>query len=254
MVSSVPGKKVFFIYPHSVIQKELIQELVNREYEVYLINDHRKIESICENYNSPIIFINIDEGLIEQEWELLVRSLMVKQSTKQAMIGILTYNNNPDLIKKYLLDIMIPCGFIQLKLGLNESTEIILKTLEVNEVKGNRTYLQTKCNPDDARFNIQLTGKIENGSIIDISSIGMTVIFDNDIELSKNTYFQDLQLKLKGILLTVSAVVLGFRNDEWGKTVYLLMFDNKMPSSNRSKIRTFIYKTLQQDMEKKLGL
>lgn len=52
MITDALGKKVFFVYPHSVIQNELIQDLIDREYEVYFINDHNKIQSICEYYTA----------------------------------------------------------------------------------------------------------------------------------------------------------------------------------------------------------
>ena len=63
MISTDSGRKIFFVYPHSVVQNKLIHELINREYEVYLINNHNKIKSICQQYIDPIIFINIDSTL-----------------------------------------------------------------------------------------------------------------------------------------------------------------------------------------------
>lgn len=253
MNSAISGKKVFFVYPHSVIQNKLIQELIHREYEVYLVNDHRKIESICEYYTSPVIFINIDEGLAEPEWESLIRSLLEKESTKHASIGIVSYDDNAELSKKYLMDIMVPCGFIKLKLGLNDSTDIIIKTLEANEVKGSRKYVRAKCLSDDAGFNVQIFDRIEKGNIVDISSVGMAVTFDYDPELQKNAYLPDVQLKLKGIVINLSAVVLGFRKIEGDKTIYLLLFDHKMTNVNKGKIRSFIHRSLQLNMERKLN-
>ena len=254
MLSKVMGRKIFFIYPHSVIQNKLIQELISCEYEVYLINDYRKIESICEYYTSPIIFINIDEGLPELEWEALIRSLTEEESTKHAGIGIVTYNDNKDLSKKYLMDIMVSCGFIKLKLGINDSTGIIIRTLEANEVKGDRKYVRAQCNFNEARLNINLNDKIKSGVIKDISSVGMAVTFDGNLDLPRNSYLPDVQLKLRGILLRVSAIVMGFRKIDGEKDVYLMMFDNKISTMNKSKIRNFINRTLHQEMEKKLSI
>jgi len=254
LVSTLYCKKIFFVYPHNIIQNKLVQDLINCEYEVYMINDHEKIESICKNYISPIIFINIDEGLEETEWEMLIRSLNKKECTKYSGIGIVTYNENKDLSKRYLMDLMVSCGYIRLKHGINDSTGHILKTLEANEVKGNRKYVRAQCNFEQARFNIKINDRIENGTIKDISSVGMAVFLDGNIELVKNSYFPDVQLKLKGIILRVSAVVLGFRRVEGEKDLYLLMFDSKMSTSNKEKIRNFISKTLHHNMEKKLNI
>lgn len=254
MVMESLGKKVFFIYPHSVIQNQLIQDLIDREYEVYFINDYSKVESICEYYTSPILFINIDEGLEESKWEKLIRDLTQKTSTEHAMIGILTYNENNQLAQKYLMDIMVPCGFIKLKLGLNDSTKIIIKTLDANEVKGKRKFVRAKCNVDDASLNVLFKGSQCNGHIVDISSVGMAITFDTSVNIEKNTYLKDIQLKLRGILLMVSAVIIGYRTIENDKTVYVLLFDQLVSNQIKSKLRSFINRTLQHDMERKLHI
>ena len=254
VATNILEKKVFFIYPHSVIQTKLIQELIDREYEIYFINDHQKIESICEYYTSPLIYINIDEGLEESQWEKLIESLMEKDSSNHARIGIVTYNDNADLARKYLMDLMLPCGFIKLKIGVNDSTDIIIKTLDANEVKGNRKYIRTRCNSEEASFNTSILGNIHNGCIVDISSVGMTVTFDDNLELVKNSYLKDIQLKLRGILLKVSAIIIGFRELDGEKKLFLLLFDQSITNLTRSKIRSFISKTLQHNMEKKLNI
>ncbi|MBN2658437.1 MAG: PilZ domain-containing protein [Spirochaetales bacterium] len=248
------GKKVFFIYPHSVIQNELIQDLIDREYEVYFINDHTKVTSICEYYSSPILFINIDEGIEEPQWENLIKSLLENTGTNHARIGIVTYNENAQLAQKYLMDIMVPCGFIKLKLGLSESTKIIVKTLEANEVKGQRKYVRAKCNPSEATLNVTIKNALVSGQIIDISSVGMAITFDGSQDLEKNTYLKDIQLKLRGILLRVSAVVIGHREQAGEKTMYVLLFDQFVTNQIKSKLRSYINRTLQHEMERKLQI
>lgn len=248
------GKKVFFIYPHSVIQNELIQDLIDREYEVYFVNDHSKVSSICEYYTSPILFINIDEALEEPAWEKLIRNILETEGTSHARIGIVTYNENAQLAQKYLMDIMVPCGFIKLKLGLNDSTDIIIKTLEANEVKGKRKYVRARCNPVEATLNASISGGLVSGHIVDISSVGMAVQFDDGTELVKNTYLRDIQLKLRGILLRVSAVVIGHRDSEEDKTLYVLLFDQYVNEQIKSKLRSYINRTLQHEMERKLQI
>ena len=68
------GKKVFFLYPHSVIQNEMVIELIRNEYEIYLLFDHMKTVRLLEKYNDSILFINIDEGLMENEWEKYIKA------------------------------------------------------------------------------------------------------------------------------------------------------------------------------------
>ncbi|MEA1911787.1 MAG: PilZ domain-containing protein, partial [Spirochaetota bacterium] len=63
MSESDNGKKIFFLYPQSVIQDELISFLLRNEYEVYFLNDHVKATKLFKRFSNSICFINIDDGL-----------------------------------------------------------------------------------------------------------------------------------------------------------------------------------------------
>lgn len=252
MISTDSGRKIFFVYPHSVVRNELIHKLIDREYEIYLINDHSCIELICEKYIDPIIFINIDEGLSERQWEDLILNIKSNQSTQHAQFGIFTYNENEYLSKKYLMDIMITCGYITLKLGTMESTDIIIKTLEVNEAKGRRKFLGTTCNINESTFNLIKDDNKYHGNIISISSVGMSVMLKGDQKFRSRDSLNDIQLKLKGVLINVSAIIVGVQKSKDNRLVYLILFNRDIPSTSRAKIRLFISKTLQQKLESEL--
>lgn len=253
MPISDAGKKIFFLYPHSVIQKELVDIIVDNEYELYLVNDHAKLENINRIYQNSIVFINIDEGLPEPEWEKRIRSFSEDTSKNHLDFGIVTYNSNQDLAQKYLMDIMVTCGFIRLKIGLNESINIILKTLKANEAKGRRKYVRASPQAEDASFNYKNEyNELITGQINDISSVGMAVTFDSKIKLQKNSLIKGIQIKLKGALVKVNGVVIGFREIDESKTRYVLLFDNTATSEVKQKLRLYIHKLLQDDVNKVL--
>lgn len=253
MISTNLGRKIFFVYPHSVVKNELINVLISLEYEVYLINDYNYIKPICEKYVDPIIFINIDEGLTEFEWDMLIRDLKDGYLTHKAQYGIFTYNEDERLSKKYLMDIMITCGYITLKLGIEESTDIIIKTLEANEAKGERKVLGTKCNPYESTLNFNMGGSRLQGNIISISSVGMSVVFPNNLILPPKKILPDIQLKLKGVLINVSAINIGVQKSNLKRNVYLLVFNKNIATESRTKIRQYISKILQQQIEEELN-
>lgn len=253
MRSSHLGKKIFFVYPHSVITKDLIDCLINLEYEVYLLNDHREIENICQEYIEPIFLINIDKVLKGYEWEDYIGYLVNNGDTKHARIGALTFNQNDRLAKRYLMDIGITCGFVKLKLNVRESKDIILKMLKVNDVKEKRSYLATSCYRNDAYFNVNLIDSIEHGDILSISSIGMIFTFDNNKIYNRGTY-RDVQLKLKGKLIKVSLDIIDIKNDIWKNPVYIGRFSNNTDEISKFKIKSYISRTLQCKVEKKLNL
>lgn len=242
------GRKVFFLYPPSVVQDELIQEIFNNEFEVYILKDHRKVAYLLKNNPNAILFINIDAEMKEEEWEQFIRTILSSPETSSIQIGILSYNEDKELAQKYLMDIGVQCGFIKLKIGLQESIKIILKTLEATEAKGNRKFVRAKCdNKSYASFNIKIGSGIEQGTIKDISSVGMACYFDNKVEITINTYLKDVQLRLKGALIMVSGAILG--NYEEDKKTYILMFDKETIVKMRSKLQNLIYKCLQDNMD-----
>ena len=255
MTDEYQGKKVFFIYPHSVIQKELINTIVNNEYEVYMINDYKKIYGINNLYKDSIVFVNIDEGLSENEWEKIIRSYSVESENRTLNFGILTYNEDKNLAQKYLMDIMVPCGFIRLKLGLNESIKIIMQTLEANEAKGKRKYVRARPDYENASINFKNSdGKLLTGHVNDISSVGMAITLDNEKTLQKNSIHKDIQIKLKGALIMVSAIVIGLRKVEKSRTVYVLIFDRSTSMNVKKRLRLYIHILLQDEINKKLSV
>lgn len=252
--SSNFGKKVFFLYPHSVIQSELIYSLIRNEYEVCTLKDHKKIKLILNKYQDSILFINIDEHLTEQEWVEFVKYIMENQDTSTVQIGILSYNENSSLQEKYLMDLMVPCGFIQLKLGTKQSTEIILKTLEINEAKGQRKYVRAQIGPNiNATFNVKYQGDYISGEIKDISSVGMSCIFtDKDFIVEKNTFLQSIQLKLHGKIIMIDGIVFGRRVVEEGPDLFVVMFTNSCTLENKRKIHEFIGTCLQFNLDEEI--
>ncbi len=137
----IMGRKVFFLYPHSVIQNDMFRILIKNEYEVYSIDDHIKMKELSIRFPESILFINIDDKLNENEWESYIKDIL-SDTQKISRIGILTYNKDQNLAKKYLMEMMVPCGFICLSLSLEQSAATILKTLMVNEAKGRRKFLR----------------------------------------------------------------------------------------------------------------
>ena len=251
------GKKVFFVYPHSVFQENLIQRLVDLEYEIYILKNHKYVDQILEHYPDAVIFFNIDRGLNKEEWEAYIRGLVEVQRPEPLSLGILSYEFQKELAQLYLFELSLPCGYIQLKQSLDEATKIVAKTLEANEVKRRRKYIRYRVEENyPLRLNAKLGDKLEDGNILDISSAGIAAVFDNPaLELVKNTLLSDIQLNLMGKRVRVSGVVLGFRDQsENSKRVYVIVFDTRVDGETKGVIRKYVNQKLQGILEHKLGM
>jgi hypothetical protein len=242
------GRKVFFLYPHSVLNEELLIEILSHEYEVYCLRNHEAAVKVLESNPGSILFVNIDDTLKELQWERWIRRLVSRTETAATRVGIMTYNPDAALARKYLMEMMLPCGFIQLKLGLAEGKRIILKTLEANEARGRRRYVRAQCaDPKKASFNMKVDDRLYSGAILDLSAAGMTFRFDEPMDLKANRTLPDIQLRMKGTLCRVSGSYRGVVRGASNR--HLMLFESPLPEEPAEKIHRFIFHSLQEQME-----
>lgn len=253
MSSGEFGRKVFFLYPHSVFEEHLLMDLIKAEFEIYLIKDHVRFFRVLAKHPGSMMFINIDEGMKEPEWEVAIKALREDPDHQDLAIGILSYNDSKELAQKYLMDIGITCGFITLKLGLDQSRSILLRTLEANEARGRRKYIRVICPPGTAEFNVRIQGELYSGSIINLSSVGMAIRFKNGKDLREGTKLEDMQLTLKGARIMITAIAVLKRPLEGVGDVLVMMFEPSTKPEVKDKLYTFIMKTLQAEADRMLG-
>jgi hypothetical protein len=244
--NSSQGKKIFLLYPHSVIHEEMLDILIMAGYETYTLVDEKKARKLLEKFPGSIMFINIDQGLKENEWEAYVKDVMENPKTKDSRLGIMSYNQDRTLMQKYLMELAIPCGYIQLKLGLQESTKIILSALEANEAKGRRNFIRADCEDDiNATINYKAdNGTVFHGKILDISSAGLAARFEKFPTLPSNSILGSMQLKLRGGLVLADMVLMGRRKDD--QCVLILLFDARLVQESRFIIYRYIKVCLQK--------
>ncbi|MDR2144215.1 MAG: PilZ domain-containing protein [Treponema sp.] len=244
--ADLTGKKIFILYPHSVIQEEMLDILIMAGFEAYIIHDHKRAIKLLIRFPESIMFINIDEGLSENEWENYIRGIQESPKTRDCRLGILSYNTDQKLMQKYLMDIAVPCGYIQLKLGIKESTRIMLSALEANEARGRRKFIRAECAGDvNATVNIKGTTGMYYGKILDISAAGIAARFDKIEDYAPGGLIREVQLKLRGSLALVNMTFMGKRADK----VCVLLFDAKTGPEQKLVVHRFIKYTLQHYMD-----
>jgi len=247
--SNVAGKKIFLLYPHSVIRDDMLDVLIMAGYETYTLVDEEKGRKLMIKFPGSIMFINIDEGLKELEWEIYIKDIQQNPKTKDCRLGIMSYNQDKELMQKYLMELAIPCGYIQLKLGLHESTRIILNALEVNEARGRRKCIRANCDDDrSASINFKGDTGMYQGKILDISASGIAARFEKLASLPLACLLPHVQLRLRGGLVMTNMIYMGQRQDD--KRIYILLFDNKLSEDNKFIIHRYIKQCLQRYVDR----
>lgn len=247
--SDIIGKKIFFLHPTVVVQNKIIAELVQQEYEVYIVKDHEAMKRALRRHPDSIVFVDINEQMTEKEWETWITGVLHAPDTKDIPIGIVTALDKEELKTKYLSALKIRCGYTVLKADLDKAIRQLLEILAVVDAKGRRKYIRaTTEHETNTTINLPLNGMFINGQIKDISVVGISCTFDNDPELTKNALFKDIQVKLLTNLLKVEGIVFGSRMDGNAK-IYVILFTQRIDPDVRTRIRKYIQQNLQAKMD-----
>jgi hypothetical protein len=247
--SDLLGKKIFFLHPSTVIQNDVAAELIQQEYEVYIVKDHVSLRRILKKYNDSIVFADIDEQMPEKDWEAWIRGVMNDPATNRVSIGIISVNDNEVLQRKYINSVKIQCGYTVLKSDLKNSIKQVLDILKAVDAKGRRKYIRANTDGETATtMNLPVNGTFINGIIKDVSVVGLSCAFSQDPELVKNTLFKDIQIKLQSTLLKAEGIVFGSRMDGLAK-IYVILFTQRIDPDVRTKIRKYIQQNLQSKMD-----
>jgi hypothetical protein len=249
----VLGKKIFFLYPPPVLS-EVAEELAKNEFEVYLVNDHRRLRALLAANGESILFVNIDKVPEGTHWETFVREILEDSSCRDVGVGVMTMNDiNPENREKYVMQLQVPCGYVVLKLGTNQTIDILKRTLDANEAKGKRKHVRAKCPPGAGQCNVEIDGQMAYAEILDISSVGMAVSFEGGISLRAGTVLEKIAVHVRGTRLLVDGFVATQRPGEDGSLVSVVMFHpNSLDEQRINKLKILVYKLNQHTMDQLL--
>jgi len=245
--SEIVGKKIFFLNPSVNIQKQIMDELSQHEYEVYSVKNSAHLTRVLKKYTDSIVYINLDDT---QKAEAEKWIDMIAAAVPDVRIGIFSTSNDEALKDKYVKKPKVTCGFINMKFDMSKTVQQIIKILESMDVKGRRKYLRASTeNEETATINMPSGGgNFINGTIKDISVVGFSCTFENDPGLKKNTLYKDIQVRLHTMLIKAEAIVFGSRSEN-GKNVYVLLFSKRIDPEVNVKVRKYIQQNLQHKME-----
>jgi hypothetical protein len=245
------GKKIFFLFPSGYVKNEVIPELIQLEYEVYISTDEKKLKLALRNYPGSIVFVNIDDGLSEGDWDTWIQSVM-RVGEWNTAIGILSSNSDEKRQRKYLVSMKVRAGFIPVKSDVKKIIQQLIDHLKNLDAKGRRKYIRvTTADEPLTTINIPYDNRFITGQINDISVVGLSCVFDEDPDLTKGSQIKDIQMKLQGVLLKADGVIFGSREGDTGK-MYVILFTARINPDVKTKIRKYMQTNLQAKMNAQL--
>ena len=246
------GKKVFFLHPSALIQNQIISELAQEEFEVYIAKNETRLKHALKKYPLSIVFACINEGMKESAWEEWIRGVAGSSEISGLQIGIIASGNDENVRSKYVDLLKVPCGYTAIKSDLSAVIKQLIGILNSVNAKGRRKYIRAITEREtNTTVNLPMNGTFINGSIKDISVVGFSCAFAEDPKLTKNSLFTDIQIRLQTQLLKVEGIVFGSRMDGEQKT-YVILFTQRIDPDIKTRIRKYIQYNLQSKIDDEL--
>ncbi|MDR3172856.1 MAG: pilus assembly protein PilZ [Treponema sp.] len=250
---TLTGRKIFFLNPLPPIQNAVVDELIQREFEAYVVRDRTALRRTLKSLPGSMIFVDIDQVITEKEWENWIREVMKAGDLEDIRVGILTSNRSDLLQNKYANMLKLSGGYTMIHRDLKITVAQILNILNANNAKGRRKYLRAATEKEgQTMVNFPSGGRFLSGIIGDISSAGFSCFFNEDPGFVQNSAFSNVQIKLKHTIINVEVTILGFRPDEKNK-IYVALFTDRISPDTQIKIRKYIQMNLQARMDALIG-
>lgn len=243
------GKKVFFLYPPPVLG-DVVEELSRQEFEIYLVHDEVKLQKVLAQDPESIVFANIDTGPKEKDWTQYIKSIREDPKTAGVGLGVLSMNEDRELMQKYLMELQLPCGYIVVKVGATKTAEILSKTLDANEARGRRKFVRATCPPGAAQAYVDIDGKTFRSELSDLSSAGCALRFEEAMSCKPGTVLRSLQLSIKGVRVLADGFVAAKRDDGDRPTHIVMFAPASLDDERRDKIRNLVSKLNQAAMDR----
>lgn len=244
------GRKIFFLNPAYSVRNEVITELQNEEYEVYIIESYRDAKNLLRLNENAILFINVDAQLAMNSWYNFIRTFEKEDVLSSIYIGIISERIRPADRELFLTTAQVPAGITMLDTDMKFITESILGVLKEANAKGRRQYVRANLSHDkEASLFWNHGTKMHQLKLLDISSVGMSVKVPPALAqiVGKNFILRDVTLRLGSKQIVIEAVVFAVKEIPDGIMWVLLLLPNTS-TKTRGIIRQYVSETIQKIM------
>lgn len=246
------GRKVFFLNMSYDFQRAVIPALFNKEYEVYEINDYRRAKNILKNYPDSICFIYVDKGLPLNEWFNFMASFEDDPMLSTIFLGIVSSKLDNAQKIHFLMQFVVPAGFVGLDQSDEDIIEQIRSILDLNGAKGRRRFVRADS-IDDPKIGVFFDFG-DNRFVMKIKSISSAGI--SCVAPAKYASLFKVNMLVREFTLIIhnktykcsAAVLMATVNDE--KLTIVLVFTQSIGYSVRASIKEFVRIFLQGKIAK----
>ena len=257
----VTGRKTFFILPDtSLMPESYLEDYFALGYECYYVpydkrvDIKRKIRVITSLFKDLIIFFNIDYNIQDFNWEEYIADY-IGEYDNAASVGILytkrqTKDEKIRLERKFLYEMGVRCGCVQLEYQKVQNFELIGKILYANQAQGRRKTIRALCSSactytyTYGPYKDSITGVLQ-----DISLSHFTILVSGTgLPIKLYEKIADIHFNIRGFLFRSDAVLVMERPVN-GDMLYVFAFvtssgSNGLDERTRGLLIPALYKLL----------
>ena len=242
------GRKVFFLNTTYEFQQTVVPALFNKEYEVYTISDYRRAKAVLKNFPDSICFIDVDDALTPNGWFNFMESFENDEMLSTIFLGIISSTLGYAQKMHFLMQSVVPAGFIGLNQPHDDLIEQIRNILDLNGAKGRRRFVRADC-LDDTRIGIffDFGEKRFTARVKDISSAGLSCIVSLRYQefFKINMLIREFSLIIDNETYKCSAAVLKAFVTGDDKLTVVIVFTQAISFNVRKSIREYLQSFLQ---------
>lgn len=215
----VTGRKTFFITPDtSLIPESYLEDYFALGYECYFIENDKKVkldkklDILISLFRDVIFFFNIDYNITDVDWPEFI-SHIIESYNNKASIGVLytkrqTKDEKNRLEHKYLYEMGLNCGCIQLEYQKKQNFEIIEKILYANQAQGRRKNIRALCT-SACTYSCRYNGDNINGTLQDISLSHFSILCpEGKLPVKLYEKIPDFHYNIRGFIFRSDAVLI----------------------------------------------
>ena len=257
----VTGRKTFFILPDtSLMPESYLEDYFALGYECYFIpfdkryKMERKVKVITSLFKDLIMFFNIDYNLPNFDWDDYIYEY-IHENNNADSVGVMYAKRQSKAEKalierKYLYEMGIRCGCVQLEYQKTQNFELIGKILFANQAQGRRKTIRALCSSactytyTYGPYKDSITGTLQ---VISLSHF--TVLVSGvGLEIKLYEKIPDIHFNIRGFLFRSDAVLVMERPVN-GDMLYVFAFvnstgQNGLESRTKGLLVPALYKLL----------
>lgn len=232
-------RKIFFIAPDTTIFPEsYLEEYFALGYEVYFVENEQhidlktKVRYLFSLFDDAVFFFNVDAVIPGVNWVDFISELSTRCRNMVSIGVFYTKKTNKEMgnlyARKYLYEIGVTAGCIQLEYQKKLNLMIIERVLFANQAKGRRQNIRALCTKDYnysfIKDDITFTGSLQDISLSHFSL--MVPDDDKKLVLEVGDKIPEFHFFLNGLLFR-SPVIMMMKRKSNEATLYVFAYMNE---------------------------